>query len=322
MNERAQAFELRADGRRIFGPAMIYGDVSPSHREWFESGSFRLREVTTLNLRHNALQAIAWQPDGGLEIRDTKDALMVSATVPPTPAGNTALRDVASGLLRGLSVEFEPITERREDGLRVHSEAMLNGIGLVQFPSYEQSTVEVRERSGLTLMSSLPANRDADCECSGGLCTRARFLNDALEKMWTRVMDNYQRQAMVAYDTNFQRPLASVAKGTVRGAVARNGDLDIEIDLPDDDYGRGVVAASESVGVVVRPFLNPRTSVGVETVRADGTNVLEYSDPIVRALIVSATDARQGWPDAIISDNRSALVVPQPQPKKRRARWL
>lgn len=288
---------------------MVYGDTSSSHRERFEAGAFGNLDdgnTRTLNLRHNQLQAIAWTGGGGLEVRDTDRALEVVATVPRTPAGDMALRDASSGKLRGLSVEFNAIRERRDAGIRVLSQAYLSGFGLVEFPSYQSSTVEVRQGS-VTVQSSIPADVDLACECSGPQCRWARFTGDAMREMFQRVFEQFERETIATYG-NYSRPLASVGKGTLRGRMVKD-DLEVEIDLPNSEAGRAVQEAHEAAGVVVRPFLDAERS-SMEKVG----DVMHYSDPVVRAFIVSATDAREGWPIPNIiptPGERSELVIPR-----------
>lgn len=138
--------EIRAEGRKLTGTAMRYGDVSPSHRERFEPGAFRLAATVHLDLDHDPERAIAWTPGGGLEIEAGGDELrMEVAEVPPIPAGDRALAEVRAGKT-GLSVEFRAIRERREGGLRVIEEAELRGIGIVSRPSYTGSRVEARNK--------------------------------------------------------------------------------------------------------------------------------------------------------------------------------
>ena len=102
-----------------------------------------------------------------------------------------------------------------------------------------------------------------------------------------------------------------MSKGTVRGVMSR-GNLEVEIDLPDSPAGAAVIAANEDAGVVVRPFLDAAQSVGAAV-----DEVMVYESASIRALIVSATDKRAGWPPPTITDNRAALVIP-----KRRRLWL
>ena len=138
--------EIRAEqsARRISGTVLAYGDVSPTHRERFEPGALMLAEAVTLNLVHHRMAAVAWYPEGGLDLEVTAAGITMTAQVPPTPAGNHALAEVRAGRLPGASVEFRALAERREGGLRVIERAELRGIGLVPDPSYKQSRVEAR----------------------------------------------------------------------------------------------------------------------------------------------------------------------------------
>lgn len=317
--------EFRAEGRRLIGPAIRYGDISPSHRERFEPGAFQLDGTTRwLDVRHNADQVIAWTGGGGLELKDTRDALMVTAELPRIPLADKALVEVRAGKLRGFSIEFNPKRERREGGLRVIQRADLAGIGVVEFPSYPASTVEARGRSGLTMQASIPADTDLACECSGPGCEFARFATEALQGAVDDALDQVKRtrDTVAAFNT-YARPVASTNKGTLRGHMDGKGMV-IEIDLPDSDAGRAMIAANEDAGVVVRPFLDAAKSEGVEIPREGGGNAMAYSKMHLRALIVSATDKREGWPapTLVTTDDkkRSARIV---RPRHGRfPRWL
>ena len=214
MFERSAPIEFRAEGRRLVGPAMVYGDTSPSHRERFEAGAFgniRDGNTRTLNLRHQPLQAIAWTGSGGLELKDTREQLTVVVNVPDTPAGNTALRDVAAGELNGFSVEFNAKSERRDAGIRVVESAVLAGIGLVKAPSYQKSKAEIRQRSGMTLGAVIPSDTDLECECSGASCKFARFNQQLMNDMWSEVWERFERE-VVAVNGDYKSPLGSVAR--------------------------------------------------------------------------------------------------------------
>ena len=100
--ERRAAVEIRVEGRRLTGVIMRYGEISQSHKERFEPGSLRAAPVVHLDLHHDPERAIAWLPDGGLELRDEQTALLLTADLPPIPAADRALDDVRTGKVGGL----------------------------------------------------------------------------------------------------------------------------------------------------------------------------------------------------------------------------
>ena len=138
--------EVRAEGRRLSGVAIRYGDTAQSHRERFEPGSLRLDDHVILDWEHDQLRALAWAPDGGLELTDGPDAMRMTATLPPLPAGDRALEEVRAGKVTGLSIRFRPVRERMENGIRIIEEALLRGIAITRAPSYQDSRVEARSR--------------------------------------------------------------------------------------------------------------------------------------------------------------------------------
>ena len=314
----ASGVELRREGRRIVGPAMVYGDRSPTHRERFEVGAFRedLADKRTrwLDTEHRVREVIAWSPDGGMVLTENDRGLHVDALIPAIPAGDRALADIALRRLGGLSVEFKPLAESRDaDGTRVIAKARLNGVGVVRSPSYPASSVEVRGRSGRSVRSSVPSGKRLGCRCSGNNCKTASFSKPALNA----AMDKAFRpgSSVVSVYKDYSRPLGSVAKGTVR----REGAAGVIVDLPDDAAGAAVIAASESAGVVLRPFLDTTVSVGaIEEARAEGLN-MHYGDPDaleIRAFILSSTDEREGWPEP------SIVPTPELEPRSAGGLWL
>ena len=319
--------ELRAEGRTLIGPAVTYGEQSPSHRERFEPGAFNLDDGVTryLNLEHDRAIVIAHTEGGGLELVDGAEALEVRATLPRIPAADGALDAVRSGTLKGFSIEFTALEERQDNDVRVLSKAALAGVGLVRQPSYLGSLAEVRARSGIMMASHIQADTPADCECSGAGCKFAEFAAAALQEMVDEALAHVaagtaqaalaelRRRDIVAVYGSYSNPLASLSKGTLR--LRMDGDrLAIEIDLPDSDAGRAVMSANEDAGVVVRPYLDADRSIGEVVPVGDGNNKMVYSKAAARAFIVSATDKRQGWPVPTIIDTRAA--------KTRRRTWL
>ena len=151
VERRTAAAELRVEGRRLSGVVMVYGEVSPSHRERFEPGSLRMAEAVHLDLDHDPERAVAWHPGGGLAIENGRDSMTMRAELPPIPAADRALHEVKAGKVAGLSVEFRTVRERRDGDMRVIEDAILSGVGIVRVPSYGASRVEARRRSGRTM---------------------------------------------------------------------------------------------------------------------------------------------------------------------------
>ena len=108
------------------------------------------------------------------ELRQDGKALSMVAELPPIPAADRALELVRSGATTGLSVEFRAMKERREGALRVIEAATLTGIGIVRAPSYEQSQVEARRRSGRTMRATIPADAEVECRCSAACNANSR----------------------------------------------------------------------------------------------------------------------------------------------------
>ena len=207
--ERRYTAELRAEGRRLSGTAMRYGDVSPSHRERFEPGSLRMAESVRLDLHHDVERAVAWHPGGGLALANGRDVLTMRAELPPIPAADRALAEIKAGRVNGLSVEFRAVRERQEGDLRVIEGAILSGIGIVRSPSYGDAKVEARKRSGRTMRARIPADETVACECAGQDTRWARVIEPAMEKMWKDSFTEGTKAVVGPYLENYQTPIAS-----------------------------------------------------------------------------------------------------------------
>ena len=160
---------------------------------------------------------------------------------------------------------------------------------------------------GRTLAVGIPPTSDLACECSPG-CRFAEMVAEGLQTAFDEAFEMFEREVVATW-ANYSQPLGSVSKGTLR----RTGPTDLAIDLPDDDFGRAVVAANESTGVVVRPYLDPVDSVGE---RVDETMV--YTKPVIRAFVVTATDKREGWPTPKMV---ATPDIDEPRARQRRI-WL
>ena len=323
MLERRAGGELRAEGRRLSGVVMRYGDVSPSHRERFEPGALRMAAAVPLNLFHDPERAVAWQPGGGLRLDAGRDVLTMRADLPPIPAADRALAGIRTGDIGGLSVEFRAERERREGGLRVIEAAILTGIGIVRSPSYGASRVEARAKSGRTLRSTIPTERDLACECiaqrgpgSGGVCIPIVKLQTEVSRVMAETIQRAAESAgadVLAVYKDYARPLGSARRGTLRTVEGEDG-LDIEIDLPTGEAGDMAVSASEAAGLIARPLLDFDRSE-----YEDGPDGRTVTRPHLRAILIGATDARAGWPEARIDYEGERSAAPE---RRRRRVWL
>ena len=311
---RPAATELRVEGRKLSGVVMNYGEVSPSHRERFEPGSLRMAESVHLDLHHDIERAVAWHPGGGLTLDNGRDALTMRAELPPIPAADRALDEIRSGAVRGLSVEFRPVKERRDADIRVIEDAVLTGIGIVRAPSYKQSSVEARRRSGRTLRARIPAGETLACECATD-SRWARVIQPAMDKMWEESFKEGTRAVVGAYLENYATPIASTARGTLRGRIRGVDGYEVDIDLPDSDAGRALLAAWDDSGLVVRPFIADQEATLIDGVR-------EISAGRLRAVIITSTDAREGWPNPELVSTPDELAHASAPRARRVPRWL
>ncbi|MYG26748.1 MAG: hypothetical protein F4213_12115 [Boseongicola sp. SB0677_bin_26] len=296
---RYSGAECRAEGRTLIGPAIRYDDVSRTFRERFLPGAFDLDSKTRyLDLRHNKLMAMAWTNGGGLELVDSAEMLMVKATLPDIPVANLALRELAAGRLTGFSIDFVPLKRTKDAaGLRTVHRAELNGVGLVDKPSYPQSTVEVRAKAPYTLSGKIPLNKPLTCRCHRGTCDRVRFTEAAFDDAIAG------DDEILLITGEFESALASKAR---RSLTLRKTDDAIEVDarLPDTTAAADLAARSRAVDLLTRPVFDQELS---EFTEADG--LATYTKVHVKAVLVGASNV-EGWPAATVrgkSARRSAL---------------
>ena len=73
--------------------------------------------------------------------------IRIDAQLPNTQRGRDCAENIRQHVYGGLSVEFGAIEQRRVGGRREIVKGVLGGCGLVDVPSYSDSTVEVRAKS-------------------------------------------------------------------------------------------------------------------------------------------------------------------------------
>ena len=303
MERHAAGLEVRAEGRRLSGTVLRYGDVSPSHRERFEPGSLRMAETVHLDLHHDPEKVFAWEPGGGLKLADSREALSMTAHLPKIPAAERALNEVRAGKTTGLSVEFRAERERRDNGIRVIERATLAGIGLVRSPSYQQSTVEARRRS--FLRASIPASIPLPCDCVGRGCKYAEFTAAAMSEISREMNEMFDRAYEGATETaraadilliagrGMENAVASARRGTLKAHVLEDGALHLEAFAEDTPRA---IAEMAGVPLFVRPIISEEDSQF-----ADADGVRKYDRAAVRAFLAKPIAGDSGdWPEAII----------------------
>lgn len=139
--------EFRADDSRtgpgrLTGVLMTYGEQAGDRRELFDPDSLYWRESGILiREQHNRLSPILKT----VPILDGK-MVRIDARVPDTQRGRDAITNIKEGVLTGLSVEFAAEKVANRNGMRVIQRAFLDAAGLVDYPSYVNSLVEVRAK--------------------------------------------------------------------------------------------------------------------------------------------------------------------------------
>ena len=312
--------ELRAEGRKLEGIALRYGDISPTHRERFIPGAFGDLgdQVRWLDYRHDRTRVLAHSGEGGgLVLEDSPESLSLRAELPPLPLTTRALEEIASGTLSGLSIEFRAQKESRDAGIRIIESAQLAGIGLVAEPSYPESKVELRQAG--TIVSSIPYGTSMACECYGrgqsgeqgkGMTSDVEFEPESL------ILPG----SLIAVWKNFATPLASTDKGTLRVTEGRKG-LKIELDIPSTTWGEDILTTAESVPILIRPIFDA-SEVEVSSDQViDGQRMAVLSRVPVRALLIGATPNNKGWPEARITPGQAGRDRSRRERKERFA-WL
>ena len=302
--------EFRAEGRRLVGPAIQYGEISPSHRERFEPGAFAALDERTrwLDVNHDRDKVIAHTDGGGLEINNTETALEVRATLAEIPAADGALEAINKGLLRGFSIEFSAASERRDGaGIRVIEKAELQGIGLVRNPSYESSIVEVRAGG---MRSTIPFRKKLDCECHPGKPVCTISIED---------LSFDDSRDVLATAGRLEHAVASKQTGSLVLNKTRAG-LEISIAaevLAATEAGQQLIKTAGVVPVYARPLFDDEVSKFTER---DGVAV--YSDMRIKGILLKPTFNNSGWTPVEFGEAKREARQPTRTSKRRAQRWL
>ena len=151
-----------SDGNAVEGVAMRYGAIGRGGggmMERFEPRAIQVSDNAILTLQHDRKQPVA-RSGAGLEFDHDDERLAFRAAYPDTEYGRRARELVGAGILRGVSIEFAPLSERMESGIRVIERAAMPRLSLVDVPAYPSSVIEARAEddaeypSGLELRSA------------------------------------------------------------------------------------------------------------------------------------------------------------------------
>ena len=136
--------ETRQSPGRLTGTLMTYGERARDRPEMFEQDSLEWEANGILVREQHNRQAPIVRAIPFVEGREVK----IDTPLPNTTRGRDAAVNLREGVFTGLSVEFKAIRQSYRSGVRSISKALLRGAGLVDSPSYKDSTAEVRAGRG------------------------------------------------------------------------------------------------------------------------------------------------------------------------------
>ena len=303
--------------RRIVGTVVTYNSPTTilDYREQVAPGAFgNLRDADVLlNWRHKRGEPVA-RTGAGLELRDSSSRLELTATLPDTTEARDMWATVNHGTDRGLSVEMRVLEDDWNGDLRTIHRAKLLGVGVVTNPQYALSTVEARARGGgrggLGRESFLDTkkvfskahgwislNQAISCECRGGDSETVMFGENAFDDVLSG-----KQQVLAILGGGFQNAVASTLKKTLR-FTQQKGRVVYQVDLPDTQITRDLLAQSEFVDFYGRPLVTDESS---KSVLKGG--VRHYEKVNTRALLLKPTHANQGWEPVTFGETRSAVL--------------
>ena len=139
---RFQEDDAKQSPGRLVGVLMTYEKRAADRRELFKRGALRFPPGgIIINEQHQRGAPIL----RAVPIVDG-DTVRIDAMLPDTQRGRDAATNLKEGVLTGLSVEMYPEAETMQNGIRVIQRAFAPRAGLVDDPSYSDSTAEVRNQ--------------------------------------------------------------------------------------------------------------------------------------------------------------------------------
>ena len=320
LETRYAEFRAEADGRRLLGTLVRYGDVAKlpgGLTERFMPGAFG--DVATLDVilngHHERSRPLARTGGAGLVLEDSADALTMTATLPATRDADDTLELVRTGVLRGLSVEFRATSEHMEAGpVRVIERARLGAVGVVDKPAYPESSVEARaRRKGKArkrrtwVKGGIKYGIAAHCQCLEGDCNNVLFRPAALEPA----------DDVLAFIGRTSESVGSTAGETLAFTQTEKGLLWELTDAARETAAGAVLddLAKAGVAVYARPLIDAAASVFIEEGTTRVFDLAVFYGLLLKPIAEEAV--RQGW-DPILF----AGAVAAGESKRRRYLWL
>ena len=138
-------FEIRTqdtEERTLSAIAVPYGETISvaGIKERFERGA--ISSIENVKLFYGHTDPIGLITKGS----ETEDGYLIEARISETDKGNEVLTLMRDGVLNKMSVGFQAVKDRKEDGVVVREEVNLREVSVVAFPAYQNTDVlSVRE---------------------------------------------------------------------------------------------------------------------------------------------------------------------------------
>ena len=245
-------FEFRAgtDGGpgMLTGPVVVYGDeaLSLKGRERMDPGFFTNLDDKQIRARmqHQRHQPIAAN-GRGLTFRDSAKQLIAEIRLPKTTAGYEMREYVREGVYTGYSPEFHTRRESREPGtfIRLLHKGFMSGLGIVDWPAYEKSVVEMRAADFLAELDTPVEIRQQPFGATFAYNTPEVVSNAGRRRKelvrpgaFDFTLQDPTREVLLTLGERADRPLASRLAGSLRLIDGPDG-LKFETDqLPNTSY--------------------------------------------------------------------------------------
>ena len=290
---------MRAEGNTLIGTAIHYGEVANigGMKEMFQAGAFEGFQDVMLTLQHKREIPLS-RVGSGLQIIDSDSALEIRAELnPQISAAKETLELVRTGILRGLSIEFQALKQHFKGDLRIVTRAKIFAISVVDVPAYSNSTVQVRARKPkYRWKSKIPFNTDLSCDCVEGDCQKAVIVENSFQDFSEIIKNKIKPNGddVTAFVNRYENTVASLTQGTLRLAMNKNDGIDVEIDMQDSDAVKNLYRNAAGTTILARPYFVKSEESESYT---DGDKEVIVNENL-RGIMLGSSDKVFGWPKA------------------------